>query len=265
MKATHNHIGSSYSYDEALDGMRRAGRLVAEAMDLLVNNTREGVTTQFLDELAYKFILEHGAQPASLNYRGYPKTICTSVNHVVCHGIPCDRVLKRGDIVNVDLCLILNGWYGDTSRMVAIGEISAMAKRLCHVTFQAMLEGIKVVHPQSTTYTIGKAIETYVQRQGFSVVRDFCGHGIGRSYHEQPSILHFADAHYTMPLKPGQFITVEPMVNVGRCDVKILQDGWTAVTRDRSLSAQYEHTVAVTHDGYEILTLSPEGLDQPVS
>ena len=248
---------------EGFEGMRRAGRLTAEALDLLVEAAQPGVTTEHLDKLAFEFGMDHGAYPASLFYRGYRKSICTSINHVVCHGIPNDKPLREGDIVNLDCCLILDGWHGDSSRMAYIGEVPRKAQRLCEITYEALMRGIRAVRPGGSTNDIGRAIQTYAESERCSVVRDFCGHGLGRVYHDAPTILHYVEASYDVPLKPGQFFTIEPMINLGRPAVKVLSDGWTAVTRDRSLSAQFEHTVAVTQDGYEIFTLSPKGLDQP--
>ncbi|TGE00763.1 type I methionyl aminopeptidase [Methylobacterium nonmethylotrophicum] len=248
---------------EAFEGMRKAGRLTAEALDLLMEAVAPGVTTEALDRLAYTFAMDHGAYPASLHYRGYPKSICTSINHVVCHGIPNDKPLREGDIVNLDICLIVDGWHGDSSRMAYVGEVSRKAARLCEITHEAMMRGIAAIRPGGTTNDIGAAIQAYAEGERCSVVRDFCGHGLGRTYHDAPTILHYVEPSYSVTLRPGQFFTVEPMINLGRPAVKVLADGWTAVTRDRSLSAQFEHTVAVTETGVEIFTLSPKGLDKP--
>ncbi|WP_430910773.1 type I methionyl aminopeptidase [Methylobacterium sp. sgz302541] len=250
---------------EAFEGMRRAGRLTAEALDLLMEATAPGVTTEHLDRLAYEFAMDHGAYPASLFYRGYPKSICTSVNHVVCHGIPNDKPLREGDIVNLDLCLILDGWHGDSSRMAFVGEVPRKAARLCEITYEALMRGVAAVRPGGSTNDIGRAIQTYAEAERCSVVRDFCGHGLGLTYHDAPTILHYVEASYDVPLMPGQLFTVEPMINLGRPAVKVLADGWTAVTRDRSLSAQFEHTVGVTETGVEIFTVSPKGLHQPAN
>jgi len=247
-----------------LEGMRKAGKLGAEVLDFIAPHVVPGVTTEELDRLCHDFILSHGAIPAPLNYRGFPKSICTSINHVVCHGIPGDRKLMEGDIINIDITVILDSWHGDTSRMFLVGEkVPLKARRLVEVTYEAMMRGIAAVRPGARTGAIGNAIQTYVESQRFSVVRDFCGHGIGRIFHDAPSILHFGSPEDGPVLQPGMFFTVEPMVNAGRWEVKILSDGWTAVTKDRSLSAQFEHTVAVTETGYEILTLSPAGHTQP--
>ena len=248
---------------EAFAGMRKAGRLVAECLDMLVPAIRSGITTDYIDRLVFEFAMDHGALPATLMYRGYTKSTCTSINHVVCHGIPNDKPLKDGDIVNVDVTLILDGWHGDSSRMYPIGEIPRRAERLIDVTYDAMMRGIAVVRPGSTTGDIGAAIQTFVEAQHMSVVRDFCGHGLGRLFHDEPNIVHVGRYGEGMVFRPGMLFTVEPMINLGRPHVKVLSDGWTAVTRDRSLSAQFEHTVGVTDSGVEIFTLSPRGLDRP--
>jgi methionyl aminopeptidase len=247
----------------AFEGMRHAGRLTAEALDMLVDHVRPGVTTEFLDNLVFDFAMSHGAYPAPLNYRGYRKSICTSINHVVCHGIPDRKPLRDGDIVNIDVTLILDGWHGDSSRMYLIGNVARRAQRLVEVTYEALLRGIAVVKPGATTGDIGAAIQEFAELERCSVVRDFCGHGVGRLFHDEPNILHYGRRGEGIMLKPGMFFTIEPMVNLGRPHVKILSDGWTAVTRDRSMSAQFEHTVGVTGDGVEIFTLSPKGLDKP--
>jgi methionyl aminopeptidase len=247
----------------AFEGMRKAGRLVAECLDMLAHQIRPGVTTERIDRLVFEFALAHDATPATLMYRGYRKSTCTSVNHVVCHGIPSDRPLKEGDIVNVDATLILDGWHGDSSRMYAVGAIPRRAERLIEVTYEAMMRGIAVIAPGATTGDIGAAIQSYVEGQHMSVVRDFCGHGLGRLFHDEPNVVHVGRAGEGVVLRPGMFFTVEPMINIGRPHVKVLSDGWTAVTRDRSLSAQFEHSVAVTETGVEIFTLSPQGLDKP--
>jgi methionyl aminopeptidase len=248
---------------DAFAAMRRAGHLAAEALDLLVDQVRPGVTTEALDRFVYDFAMSHGAYPASLNYRGYRKSICTSVNHVVCHGLPEPKPLKEGDIVNIDVTLIVDGWHGDSSRMYAVGEIPRRSQRLIDVTYEAMMRGIAAVRPGATTGDIGAAIQVFAEAERCSVVRDFCGHGLGRLFHDEPNILHFGRPGEGVELKPGMFFTVEPMINLGRPYVKVLADGWTAVTRDRSLSAQFEHTVAVTETGVEILTISPGGFHCP--
>ena len=244
-------------------GMRAAGRLAAETLDMIVPHVSPGVTTAELDKLCHDFILAHGATPAPLNYRGFPKSICTSINHVVCHGIPGDRRLIEGDVLNIDVTVVLDGWHGDSSRMYAAGTPSTKAARLMDVTFESLLRGVAVVKPGATLGDIGHAIQTYVEGNRFSVVRDFCGHGIGRRFHEAPNILHFGKPGEGPVLRTGMFFTIEPMVNAGRPEVKVLDDGWTAVTRDRTLSAQFEHMVGVTETGCEVFTHSPAGLDKP--
>jgi methionyl aminopeptidase len=244
-------------------GMRKAGALTAEALDLLVEHVRPGVTTEALDELIFDFAMAHHAYPAPLGYRGYRKSICTSINHVVCHGIPDRRPLKEGDTLNIDVTLIVDGWHGDSSRMYLVGEVPRRALRLVEVTYEAMMRGIAVVRPGATTGDIGAAIQEYAETERCSVVRDFCGHGLGRLFHDEPNILHYGRRGEGIVLKPGMFFTIEPMINLGRPQVKVLADGWTAVTRDRSMSAQFEHTVGVTETGVEIFTLSPSGLARP--
>jgi len=247
----------------AFAAMRKAGQLVAHCLDMLVDEVKPGVTTEKLDRLVAAFAKERGALPATLMYRGYTKSICTSINHVVCHGIPNDKPLKDGDIVNIDVTLILNGWHGDSSRMFAVGQIPRRAERLIDITFDAMMRGIAAIQPGATTGDIGAAIQTFVEAQHMSVVRDFCGHGLGRLFHDEPNIVHVGRAGEGVVLKPGMFFTVEPMINLGRPHVKVLSDGWTAVTRDRSLSAQFEHTIGVTENGVEVFTYSPKKLDKP--
>jgi len=245
-------------------GMRRAGRLAAEVLDFITPHVKPGVQTGALDQLCHDFIRDHKAIPAPLNYRGFPKSTCISINHVVCHGIPGERRLEDGDIVNIDITVILDGWYGDTSRTFLVGDkVSVKARRLVDVTYDAMMLGIAEVRPGVHLGAIGYAIQTFAEAQRFSVVRDFCGHGIGRVFHAAPSVLHYGRPTEGVVLREGMFLTIEPMINAGRWDVKILSDGWTAVTKDKSLSAQFEHTVAVTADGYEIFTLSPAGYTKP--
>jgi methionyl aminopeptidase len=248
---------------EDFAGMRRAGKLAAETLDMITAHVRPGISTGEIDKICHDYMVERGAIPATLGYRGYTKSSCTSVNHVVCHGIPGDRVLVDGDIINIDVTVILDGWHGDSSRMYVAGEASTKAKLLMDVTYEAMMKGIAAIRPGATLGDIGHAIQVHVEKHRFSVVRDFCGHGIGRHFHEPPNILHFGRPGEGPKLKPGMFFTVEPMVNAGRPEVKILDDGWTAVTRDRSLSAQFEHMVAVTDNGVEIFTLSPKGMHKP--
>ena len=248
----------------AFAGMRQAGRLAAETLDYITPHVQVGVSTEELDRLCHEFILAHGAVPAPLGYRGFPKSICTSINHVVCHGIPSpDKKLADGDIINIDVTVILEGWYGDTSRMFLAGKPKIKAKRLCEVTFEAMWRGIEEVRPGATLGDVGHAIQTFAEKQGFSVVRDFCGHGLGRVFHTAPSVLHYGRPGTGIELRPGMFFTIEPMINAGRHEVLILRDEWTAVTRDKSLSAQFEHSIGVTETGYEVFTLSPKGWHKP--
>ena len=245
-----------------VEGMRIAGRLASEVLDMLTAHVKPGVTTEELDRLAHVHIVDvQGAIPAPLNYAPpgytpYPKSICTSINHQVCHGIPNERPLKNGDIVNIDVTVIKDGWHGDTSRMFIVGEGSIAAKRLCQLTYEAMWKGIARVKPGARLGDIGHAIQTFAESQGFSVVREFCGHGIGRAFHEEPQVLHYGRPGTLEELVPGMVFTVEPMVNAGRREIREMTDGWTIVTKDRSLSAQWEHTVLVTETGYEVLTVS---------
>lgn len=243
---------------EAYEPMRKAGRLTADALDLLEGHVRPGVTTNALDQLIFDFAMDHAAYPASLDYRGFRKSICTSINHVVCHGIPDDKPLREGDIVNIDVTLVLDGWHGDSSRMYAVGTPPRKAERLVEVTYEALMRGIAAIRPGGTTGDIGHAIQSYAEGERCSIVREFCGHGLGRLFHDEPNILHYGRPGEGVVLKPGMFFTVEPMINLGKASVKVLSDGWTAVTRDRSLSAQFEHTVAVTETGVDIFTLSAE-------
>ena len=257
---------------EDFDGMRRAGRLAAECLDMLVPLVVPGVATDAIDRAAREFILDHGALPACLGYKGYTKTTCISRNHVVCHGVPggpANLRLNAGDVANIDVTVIVDGWHGDTSRMYPVGEVSPKARRLLDVTHAAMWKGIEAVKPGRTFRDIGGAIQDYAEAQRTSVVRDFCGHGVGQIFHDTPNVLHYRGVDRQgrpvglETLEPGMFFTIEPMINLGRPDVKILNDGWTAVTKDKSLSAQYEHSVGVTDVGVEVFTRSPAGLDKP--
>jgi methionyl aminopeptidase len=248
---------------EAFVGMRKAGRLVAECLDMLADEVKPGVSTERIDRLVFEFAMDHRALPATLMYRGYGKSTCTSINHVVCHGIPNEKPLKEEDILNIDVTLIVDGWHGDSSRMYPVGNIPRRAERLIEATYEAMMRGIAAVRPGGTTGDIGAAIQNFVEPQHMSVVRDFCGHGLGRLFHDEPNIVHVGRPGEGIVLKPGMFFTIEPMINLGRPHVKVLSDGWTAVTRDRSLSAQFEHTVGVTETGVEIFTVSPRGLHKP--
>jgi methionyl aminopeptidase len=248
---------------EAFAAMRKAGQLAATALDMIAPYVVPGVTTEELDERVLEFALANEAIPAPLNYRGFSKSICTSVNHVVCHGIPGPKPLREGDIVNIDVTLIVDGWHGDTSRMFAVGAISRRAERLIEVTYEALKRGIAQVKPGNTIGHIGAAIQAYAEGERCSVVKDFCGHGLGRLFHDRPNILHYGEAGEGAVMQPGMLFTIEPMINLGKPHVKVLSDGWTAVTRDRELSAQFEHTVGVTENGVEVFTHSPAGLEWP--
>jgi methionyl aminopeptidase len=246
------------------EGMRRAGRLAAEILDMLAPLVVPGVTTAELDKVVYDYTVSHGALPACLGYRGYRYTVCTSVNHVVCHGIPNDKPLREGDILNIDVTALLDGWHGDSSRMYPVGAIKRKAQRLIDITYESLMRGIAAVKPGATTGDIGHAIQSYAETQEkCAVVRDFCGHGLGQVFHALPNVIHYGKPGSGIPLKPGMFFTIEPMINLGGYGVKVLSDGWTAVTRDRSLSAQFEHSMGVTETGVEVFTLSPKGLHKP--
>ena len=249
--------------EEGFEGMRRAGRLAAECLDLLVPEVKPGVMTDDLDKLAREFVLDNGALPACLFYRGYSHTVCISPNHVVCHGIPGERTLREGDIANIDVTVIVDGWHGDTSRMYGVGEVGPRAKRLVDVTYEGLARGLAQVKPGARMGDVGHAIQAYVEANRCSVVRDFCGHGVGRVFHDSPNVVHYGTRGTGPELKTGMFFTVEPMVNLGKWQVKLLSDGWTAVTRDKSLSAQCEHSVGVTATGVEIFTASPADLFKP--
>jgi len=249
--------------DEDYEGMRKAGRLAAETLDYITPYVKPGVTTEELDTLCHRFILDHKAIPAPLNYKGFPKSICTSINHVVCHGIPGPRKLVEGDIMNIDITVIPDGWYGETSRMFGVGKIPVKAARLMDITHECLMRGIEVARPGKTLGDIGHAIQSYAEAQRFSVVRDFTGHGLGQTFHCAPTVLHFGTPGTGMRLEPGMIFTIEPMINAGRAETKILGDGWTAVTRDRSLSAQFEHSIGITDGDPEIFTLSPAGYAAP--
>ncbi|AGA64430.1 Methionine aminopeptidase [Liberibacter crescens BT-1] len=250
---------------EEFQGVRNACQVTARCLDSLVEIVKPGITTNEIDYFVFKFGIDNGAFPATLNYRGYKKSTCTSINHVVCHGIPNDKPLQNGDIVNIDVTYVLDGWYGDASRMYPIGKIKRSAERLLEVTYEALCRGIATVKPNAPIESIGQAIQTYAEKERCSVVKAFCGHGIGHVFHDKPEILHYSDPTLQSEgnFQEGMIFTIEPMINLGLPDVKMLSDGWTAVTRDRSLSAQYEHTIGVTKTGYEIFTLSPAGLERP--
>ncbi|CEF54455.1 type I methionyl aminopeptidase [Acetobacter ghanensis] len=249
--------------EEDFKCLRAAGQLAAATLDMITPYVKPGVTTGELDRIIHAYTLEHGATPGPLNYRGYPKSCCISVNHVVCHGIPGDRPLIEGDIVNIDVTPKLNGWFGDSSRMYTVGKVSIKAAKLITATYESLMRGIEAVRPGATLGDIGYAIQSYAEKNRYSIVEDFCGHGIGQVFHAEPNILHYGTPGQGMKLKAGMVFTIEPMLNIGKADVKILDDGWTAVTRDRSLSAQFEHMLAVTETGYEIFTRSPAGYDCP--
>jgi methionyl aminopeptidase len=258
------NTGTIKLYNEAdFAGMRAAARLTAQCLDAISALVAPGVTTQELDDFVFAFACKHNAFPATLNYRGYTKSCCTSINHVVCHGIPNEKPLREGDIVNIDVTLVFDGWHGDSSRMYPVGGIKRAAERLVNITYNSLMLGIDEVRPGNFTGDIGAAIQKYAEAERCSVVRDFCGHGVGRLFHDAPNILHYGKPGEGVELKPGMIFTIEPMINLGRPGVKVLADGWTAVTRDRSLSAQFEHSVGVTETGCEIFTLSPAGYTVP--
>ncbi len=248
---------------ESFDKTRIAGGIAAGALDEVSKIIRPGITTNKIDKLCYEFINDNNAYSAPLFYRGFPKSCCTSSNHIVCHGIPRDKVLNEGDIVNVDVTVYKDGWHGDTSRMFYVGEVSVKAKKLVNTTYNSMMKAIKSLNQNTFLGDIGSTIQNYVEKEGFSVVRDFCGHGIGKQFHTQPNILHYGKKGTGLKLKEGMIFTIEPMINEGSYETKTLSDGWTAVTRDKKLSAQFEHTIGITKDGYEIFTSSKKGLDFP--
>jgi len=258
------NIGQIRLHDETgFAGMRKACTLTATCLDELVDIVKPGVTTATIDRFIFDYGREHNAIPATLNYRGYTKSCCTSINHVVCHGIPNEKPLREGDIVNIDVTFVVDGWHGDSSRMYPVGKIRRAAERLLEITHTCLMLGIEAVKPGAKTGAIGHAIQTHAEAERCSVVRDFCGHGLGQIFHDVPNILHYGTPDQGVELREGMIFTIEPMINLGKPHVKVLSDGWTAVTRDRSLTAQYEHSVGVTADGYEIFSLSPKGLDRP--
>ena len=251
-------------YSEKFEKMRIAGNLAARTLDMLTENIKEGISTNRIDELGYEFIRDNGGHSAPLFYRGFSKSLCTSLNHVVCHGIPSeDRILQDGDALNVDVTAIINGHYGDTSRMFCIGNTSVKLNNLIEATYEAMMKAIKILKPGVKLGDIGNEIQSHVEEKGFSVVKDFCGHGIGANFHEPPNILHYGSKNTGIELKPGMTFTIEPMINAGKFETKLLNDGWTAVTKDKSLSAQFEHTLGITENGYEIFTESAKGYSKP--
>jgi methionyl aminopeptidase len=249
--------------EKAFAAMRKAGRLTAECLDLMSELVKPGVPTSEIDRVVFEFAMDNKAFPATLQYRGYTRSCCTSINHVVCHGIPDDKPLREGDIVNVDVTLVVDGWHGDSSRMYAVGALPRRAERLLEVTHECLMLGVAAVREGAHLGDIGAAIQAHAEQERCSVVRDFCGHGLGKLFHDEPNVLHYGRKGEGPELKAGMIFTIEPMINLGRPHVKILSDGWTAVTRDRSLSAQFEHTVGVTETGCEVFTLSPKGLDYP--
>ena len=251
------------NYKEKFEKMKIAGNLAAKTLDMLTENIKEGVSTDYIDKLGYEFIKDNGGYSAPLYYRGFTKSLCTSLNHVVCHGIPSDRVLRDGDAINVDVTAIIDEHYGDTSRMFCIGNTSVKLNNLIDTTYESMMKAIKILKPGIKLGDIGYEIQSYVEEKGFSVVRDFCGHGISTTFHEPPNILHFGSKNSGMELRPGMTFTIEPMINAGKYHVKMLNDGWTAVTKDKSLSAQFEHTLGITENGYEIFTESAKGYLKP--
>ncbi len=248
---------------EGFEGMRRAGRLAAEILDAMVPLVQPGVTTAELDDVVRQMTLDGGAVPATLGYRGYAHSCCISINHVVCHGIPSDKQLKNGDIVNIDVTPLLDGWHGDSSRMYLVGDVPLKARRLVDVTYECLMLGIEQVRPGNRLGDIGAAIQAHAEKHRYGIVREFCGHGLGRLFHDAPEVVHAAKAGTGPELRPGMFFTIEPMINLGKPWCKMLSDGWTAVTRDKSLSAQFEHSIGITEDGCEIFTKSPKGLDRP--
>ena len=251
------------NYSEKFEKMRVAGRVASKTLDMITDHIKPGITTEKIDNMCYEFIKDNGGHSAPLFYRGYKKSVCTSLNHVICHGIPSDRTLEEGDILNIDVTAIVNDYYGDTSRMFTVGEISVKAKNLINSTYESMMNAIKILKPGSKLGDIGYEIQSYIEEKGFSVVRDFCGHGISNTFHEPPNILHYGKKNTGQELKPGMTFTIEPMINVGKYESKLLNDGWTAVTKDKSLSAQYEHTLGITENGYEIFTESVKGYTKP--
>jgi len=251
------------NYKESFEQMKIAGSLAAKTLDEITSYVIPGVSTEKLDKICYEFIRDNGGYSAPLYYRGFPKSCCISANHVVCHGIPAKKYLNEGDIVNIDVTAIVKGWHGDTSRMFFVGEVSVKCKNLVSTTYNSMMQAISIIKNGVHLGDIGNIIQTYVEKKGFSVVRDFCGHGIGKIFHEPPNVLHYGKKGYGIKLEPGMMFTVEPMINEGIYNTKLLKDGWTAVTKDKSLSAQFEHTVGVTSDGFEIFTKSKKNYEQP--
>ena len=253
----------SSNYKESFDQIKIAGSLAAAALDEVTAYVKPGASTNKLDKICYEYIKDNGGYSAPLFYRGFPKSCCTSANHIVCHGIPSNKYLKDGDIVNIDVTAIVNDWHGDTSRMFFVGEVSVKSKNLVFTTYESMMKGISIIKKGLHLGDIGETIQTYVEEKGFSVVREFCGHGIGKTFHKPPNVLHYGKKGHGIKLEEGMIFTIEPMINEGTYYTKLLNDGWTAVTKDKSLSAQFEHTVGVTQDGYEIFTKSKKKYEQP--
>ena len=268
IEARHTHLSRASGAvklhgPEGFEGMRKAGQLAAACLDMLSAEVKPGVRTDALDRMAHEFVVDHGGIPATIFYRGYRYSSCISINEVVCHGMPSERELKDGDILNIDVTAIVDGWHGDTSRMYLAGDVPLKARRLVDVTYDALMRGLSVVKPGNKTGDLGRAIQAYAEAHTYSVVRDFCGHGLGQVFHDAPNILHYGQAGTGLEFREGMIFTVEPMVNAGKWQVKLKSDGWTAVTKDRSLSAQFEHSVGVTSTGVEIFTASPKGLHKP--
>ena len=251
------------NYSEKFEKMKIAGNLAAKTLDMLTDNIKVGISTDYIDKLGYEFIRDNNGHSAPLFYRGFKKSLCTSLNHVVCHGIPTDIILDEGDIINVDVTAVVDEHYGDTSRMFCIGKTPVKANNLIDSTYESMMRAIKILKPGLKLGNIGHEIQSYVESKGFSVVKDFCGHGISTVFHEPPNILHYGEKNTGIELIPGMTFTIEPMINAGKYDIKVLDDGWTAVTKDKSLSAQFEHTIGITENGYEIFTESVKGYSKP--
>lgn len=250
--------------EKDFDSMRNAGKLAARTLDYIADFVKPNISTEYLNDLCHDFIIAHNAIPAPLNYRGFPKSICTSVNHVVCHGIPGKKILKQNDILNIDVTVIVDGWHGDTSRMYYVGDVGVKQKKICSNAYETMMKGIEVVRPGIKLGDIGYAMQSYAESKGYSVVRDYCGHGIGRTFHTEPSVLNFGKPDTGLVIQEGMFFTVEPMINCGNSYTILSKiDGWTVTTRDKTLSAQFEHTIGVTKTGYEIFTLSQKGYVKP--
>ena len=251
------------NYAEKFEKMRIAGKLASKTLDMITDYIKPGISTNNIDKICYEFIRDNGGYSAPLYYRGYTKSLCASLNHVVCHGIPSDRILNEGDALNIDVTAIVENFHGDTSRMFTVGEVSVKAKNLIEATYESMMNAINILKPGVKLGDIGHEIQSYIEKKGYAVVRDFCGHGISNIFHEHPNILHYGKKDTGIELVPGMTFTIEPMINDGKYDIKVLNDGWTAVTKDKTLSAQFEHTVGITENGYEIFTESAKGYKEP--